>query len=292
MGYFYVVKWLKVVFDFYIRSSLHVAICFVVLSHLFSNLSFQFYYSYRFLILQFLLVICAYNMAKYLDLFLKKKDFKFKKSIIVLTAISAIAAAALSIDVLPYAYLYFISISILVLAYSFPVLKNKSLREFVFLKTPIVALCWTLLIMSSYSTSAMDFVIDWRFLLYNADVYLLTPMSIFFFVVALCIPFEIKDLPADAPYLITLPQKIGVKRTKYIGYVTTILFAVTMVIGWTFYGRHRDSELLAFIVVVFTLLISIKLSDRIKSPVFVNFFVEAIPMLWLILQLFFSAKFF
>jgi hypothetical protein len=81
----------------------------------------------------------------------------------------------------------------------------------------IVALVWsglTVLVPVYYATSAIP------------DLWLCFGQR-FFIVLALIIPFEIRDLPQDKNALVTFPQLLGVQKTKLFGFfliVFTLLF--------------------------------------------------------------------
>lgn len=100
--------------------------------------------------------------------------------------------------------------SLLTCLYALPLLPGKrNFRSLRSCKTIIVALCWAIL------TVLLPLV--------NANLELTGSVWVLFLqrillVLALMIPFEIRDVKYDDPRLDTLPQRYGVKGTKYIGY--------------------------------------------------------------------------
>jgi hypothetical protein len=95
--------------------------------------------------------------------------------------------------------------------YVVPFFKIK-LREVPYLKTPLVALIWSL------------FLVYIPLSYYKSD--LLFPLSILYFIYffALAIPFDIKDLDLDSAELRNIPQIFGMKGAKMISIFLMIIF--------------------------------------------------------------------
>ena len=101
----------------------------------------------------------------------------------------------------------------------------------------------------------------------------------FVFVVVLILPFEIRDLSIDDKRLGTLPQKIGVKNTKFYGLLLLLVF---------FFLEFFKEELLAINLLVMpliflTTILLLTLSNERQSRYYSSFFVEGIPILWFVL---------
>lgn len=293
---------LKSILDFYIRSSLHVAVCFVALSMVVIGRYHILEENLRFCIMHFCLVVSAYNFVKYFDLWRQKKSFRFKKAILILTLVSAIASGVLLIPELLNIYPFIVGLVVLVLVYVYPTFTSKNLRHYAYLKLPIIALCWVVLI-ASYGHS--EFIFQERneyqeaflgitncfgpwpsFWKFNA-VFYFSLISYFFFIMALCIPFEIRDVKYDPANLKTIPQLIGIKKTKWLGY----LFLMLSFIGYNIYWNWSSFLIAPYglieIIIFSVTAISIYFSDKFKSDYYASFFVEAIPVLWLVLYWFF-----
>lgn len=246
-------------------------------------------------VMQFCLVVTAYNFIKYFDLWRNKHHFKYKKAIISITIFCGLVSGILLIPEIKYIYPYIIGLVLLVLVYVYPSITSKNFRHYAFLKLPIVAFCWLLLI-SSYGHS--DFIISeiietpgyldiiWCFgrpssMMFDFRFYACL-VGYFFFVLALCIPFEIKDLRYDSAELKTIPQVIGVRKTKWLGIVLTA-------ISWYLVFRigHQGYFTAELLIIHIVLGLAIWFSDRFKSDYYANFFVEAIPVLWLLIVVWF-----
>ena len=135
----------------------------------------------------------------------------------------------------------------------------------------IVALCWVGV------TLALPVI--------NAGI----PIGIGFFIVGcqrfilifvLVLIFEIIDLQTDDPHLQTVPQKIGVKRTKKLGLGLLVLFLALDFLNGNF------SLLSLFFILVTALFLAF--ANEYRSKYYTLFWVEAIPIFGFVLQLFIS----
>jgi hypothetical protein len=99
------------------------------------------------------------------------------------------------------------------------------------------------------------------------------------FVLALCIPFEIRDLKYDEITLRTLPQLVGIKTAKIIGLL--LLLHIPLL---EFLEENTSTFLGVEVLVIITITgMAIWFSDQFKTDYYASFFVEAIPVLWLFL---------
>lgn len=101
----------------------------------------------------------------------------------------------------------------------------------------------------------------------------------FLFIIAIMIPFEIRDLAFDDTSLKTLPQVLGIKKAKIISVLWLVLSG--------FLEFFKDDFLIASFythsLVLLLLTVCITLSQkRIKTDdYFASFWVEGIPLFWL-----------
>lgn len=273
---------LKSILDFYIRSSLHVAVCFVALFKVVSIIATIWIPNSVFLI-AFCAIVIGYNLIKYSHLLRKGVTFKFKYPIAFLTTACLFMSFYYLIKENHKVWILLVIVSLISFFYSFPLKNNRTLRHFPSLKLFSVVLCWMLLLFAlpSFSSfSALAILTDSSD--FNNQVYLTRMLSVFLFVYALCIPFEIRDLRYDDIHLQTLPQKIGVNKTKILGIVLLIFSLIVYEFGD--FHPYFNPELnidFAFIIIVIITAIAIWFSDKFKSDYYASFFVEAIPVLWL-----------
>lgn len=152
--------------------------------------------------------------------------------------------------------------------YAVPMLPNAgNLRSLGGLKIFLVALVWTGF---TVVLPAMDanLKFDW-------DLWVLMTQR-FILVLALILPFEIRDLQWDAPELKTLPQVIGVKNTKRLGIVfVLVLFLLTFlkdVLG--------PKELISRFFLALLLLLVFLTKKEMRTTYFASLWVEGIPLVW------------
>jgi hypothetical protein len=106
----------------------------------------------------------------------------------------------------------------------------------------------------------------------------------FVLVFVLILVFEIIDLAYDDPHLQTVPQTIGVKRTKLLGFLLLIPFWFLEIFISTF--NYRDAVINLIMVIMLMLFIAFANPDR--SKYYTSFWVESVPILWwLMIVLFF-----
>lgn len=106
----------------------------------------------------------------------------------------------------------------------------------------------------------------------------------FLIVLAITIPFDIRDLQLDDPDLATLPQTIGVSRSKILALGALMGFSLLFFYGDFFQAREQWSGLITALVSGGFILKSGVYQSRFYS----GFWVEGIPMLWLALSVAFT----
>jgi hypothetical protein len=271
-------KLFKQVLDFYIRSSLHVALCFVALFHV-TGFYAGFKLGFNVSILVFCAVVASYNLMKYGVLLLQKKQFRYRAAIMVVTGFCALLLLFLSLQETLHAQLVLVSSAVLCLLYILPLYRKHGLRFFPITKVVMVALCWVLLLVyyPAFSTYNSDITLENKLL--NSRLFIVFAAQLFLFILALCIPFEIRDLKYDEVTLHTLPQLVGIKISKLFGIG---LLALVPALEFVFkeVGLMRHAEVYAILLIT---ALAIWFCDRFKSDYFVSLFVEAVPVLWLVL---------
>ncbi len=261
---------MKSIFDFYLDASIHVALAVISLTGV------TFYLlgtTFDPLLLGFIFfgVIVCYNFVKY--------GVEAYKYLIVSNAYHKVIQI---FSFLAFGFaLYFLvqldrkiwaAIAILTLLsalYAIPLLpKAKNLRNLGGFKIYIVALVWV-------GFTVLLPVIDTQTPL-KWDIWILF-LQRFIFVVVLILPFEIRDLQWDDKDLRTLPQVYGIKKTKRIGIVLTVIF---FFLTFLRDGIYEYEVFLRCILSGIMILVFMS-NKKIQSRYFVTFWVEAIPILWL-----------
>jgi 4-hydroxybenzoate polyprenyltransferase len=91
------------------------------------------------------------------------------------------------------------------------------------------------------------------------------------------LPFELRDLKNDNPNLGTIPQLIGVKGTKQLSVWLTLVIIALSLINVT---NHKHL-IIAIIFVMITMTTTLMYSKK-KSRFYTAFFVESLPIFWLL----------
>jgi len=106
----------------------------------------------------------------------------------------------------------------------------------------------------------------------------------FLFVLAMMLPFEIRDMQFDSIKLATIPQKIGIKNTKIMGVILACLF-----FGMEFFMPEKAlGKLIIQFGITGLVILSILFSRKNQGKYYSGFWVESIPILWLVLTLLFG----
>ena len=101
----------------------------------------------------------------------------------------------------------------------------------------------------------------------------------FLLVIALIIPFEIRDLKFDTAQLGTIPQKTGVDNSKKIGY-----FLVAMVVTAEYFKQDLNKiNVIGISVMAIITIFLLKGSTIKQGEYYASFWVESIPIMWFLL---------
>ena len=165
---------------------------------------------------------------------------------------------------------------ILTTLYALPVLpKARNLRSLGGFKIVVVAIVWAgatvhLPVLAASGELTWDVWIE--------------GVQRFLFVLVLMVPFEIRDLDYDGPELRTLPQLIGFLRTKILGACGAFLFF------WLLFLKDHISNIDALSkgFGLFIMGLLMLLTQRKQTTYFSSFWVEALPIFWLIFLLLFA----
>lgn len=265
-------KHIKTLFDLYINSSIHVGIevcCFVLVTWLQFDLPF----SVNFIAFVFFGTITGYNFIKYAGLAkLHHKSLEDNLKIIQVFSFLCFLALIYFTLKLPLKTLLWVGFfGIFTLLYALPVFPSrKNLRSFKGLKIFIIAFVvagLTVVVPVVHNQLPVD-----------AKTGLIALQRIAF-IIAVVIPFEIRDLNYDSAELGTIPQKIGETNSKILGIVLLALFlAVEYVKKGTSLG-----ELIAAVVTALVAGGFIVCSTRAQGKYYASFWVEGIPIFWFLI---------
>ena len=273
---------IKQLFDFYLNSSIHVALAVYSLSWI-TLREFNILYDENILFFIFFATITGYNFVKYFGIakFHHRSLTDALKAIQVFSLICFVLLCYYTFQ-LPLITLGYIAIfGVVTFLYAIPFIpKNfyldnqQNLRAISGLKVYIIALVWAGV---TVFLPLINNDFDW-----NVDVYI-TAFQRFVFVIVLMLPFEIRDLKYDSIKLATIPQRIGVKLTKIIGSLLLLFFFFVEFFKDFSTYLNNIGNLILVCLTLFFLIFANKKRNRYYS----SFWVESIPIIWLLIILFY-----
>ena len=277
--YGFINKKIKLLFDYYINSGLHVSFC--IISYIITiklinkfpfdwdNISFVFFttfFTYNFI--KFYESVLSTNrpISFILKLFFSKALIAFFISFYLFFDLSSSQQITVSIT------------SILTVLYIMPFISKFTLRGNPIIKIFNVAFCWTMMIVVLPFFEMMDIC--------NMFYY---SLLIFCLVTAQMIPFEIRDKQKDMYNVKTIVHVYETKNSKIIGYFILITSLIPMILIY-----HLSEDLISknstpLIILVTGVLIY--LSSEKQNKYYSSFTVESIPVIWLLIELSFQVFF-
>ena len=268
---------LKRIIDFYINGSIHVALAVYALV----RMTFHFFhigYDEPMAWFAFFGTIVGYNFVKY-DELARAKKVRWSnqlRAIVGLSVVSLLATAYYFFYLERRTQLVAVGFLALTMLYTLPVFpKIGNARNWAGVKIYIVAFCWAGITLFLPVINA-DLPL-------SHDVWLKFCQR-FLLVIILILIFEIIDLKKDDLSLQTVPQKLGVRKTKILNLFLLIPFYCLEFLKSDFQIQQLWINLILILVIaLFTLFASPKRSDYYTS-----FWVESIPVFWWVLVLLFS----
>jgi hypothetical protein len=271
-AYFCAVKAMHTLFRFYINSSIHLSlavVCLVLISYYYQNLVPDLYL----ILFVFTGSICGYNFIKYFDV-LKGKEKPIQnilKLILGFTLLCFLFAVYFFIQLSFLAQFSAFFCGILTFFYSYTFNpKGKNLRNLegakIFIIASVCSIVTFLLPLLQTNVKLGGFLI---FLF----------LQRFVFILVVLLPFEIRDVKNDAITLGTIPQKIGVNKTKVLGGLLLVLFVL---LSFRLYeGMWINISTDVSIAIIAALFLGF--SKVTQQKYYASFWVEAIPIFWLVI---------
>ncbi len=264
-------RWLSKVFESYIKFNFHVGLAVLALAQI-TALDFHFLLTNSDRIICFTATFLGYNFIKFHRFLIHKKEIKIKGFSILLgfLLISALLFLACFFFMPLSSQLLLFLTLVLVLIYCLPLPGLKiNFRGFRGFKIHLVALSWVITTVFLPLSIADIPLTEWS-CFYTLQRYL--------FVLVATLPFEIRDLKMDDPHLSTWPQKWGIPKTKMFGVILLVSFMVLE-------GYFLTSEYTVLNTFIVLLLMAALLTSKgEQSKYFSSFWVEGIPILWLVLR--------
>lgn len=267
-------KSIKALLDFYIHSSIHVALSVYALVRM-TDYMFRIPNDKPMAYFAFFGTIVGYNFVKY-DGLVRSKKLQLRsslKGIIFISIFSFFAVGFYFFQLQLQTQMLSVAFLALTLLYTLPFFPNrKNARNWAGVKIYIVALCWVgvtlvLPILDSGIAITSDFYIKC--------------IQRFILVFVLILIFEIIDLANDDPHLQTVPQQIGAKWTKILGLLLLLPFYFLEFLKINFDSKQLIVNLILVVVLSFFLLFV----NEKRSKYYTSFWVESVPIFWWLMVL-------
>ncbi|MCY2688304.1 hypothetical protein [Salinimicrobium sp. TH3] len=265
---------MKKIFDFYINSSIHVALAVVSLC-LVTVLYYEAELNIFLLFFLFFGAVSGYNFVKYAGVAgLHHRSLARELKNIQVFSIFCFTGLVFTVFFIDLKILLWSAIfGALTLLYALPVFsKKRNLRSISGIKVFIIAFVWAGVTVILPVLGVKNAILD--------DL-LLEFLQRFLLVVVWILPFEIRDLKYDLEQLGTIPQRVGVTPTKILG---IIVLAVVVMVEFIKGAATLETKLVLGIIAVVTAIFVWKTKEN-QSRYFASFWVEGIPVLWLMLLL-------
>lgn len=163
------------------------------------------------------------------------------------------------------AILSLILLSLISLLYAGNFLKGKSLRDIPQLKIYLIAFSWAMTAVIPYlSLNTLITYGDWLMLITEK----------FLFIVALTIPFDIRDLHIDDNEKKTLAQTLGAKRAKFLA-ILLLAMAMTLVVG-------LDLSIVPYLITYTIVAGLILFQNNNRNEMYYSFVLDGMPVLLLL----------
>jgi len=275
---------LKRILNFYLNSSIHVAfaasaLTWVTLIEL--DLKLDKYLLY----FVFFSTITGYNFVKYFGVakFHHRSLAGWLKVIQVFSFMAFLAMCFVALYLELNTLILIGILGVVTFFYAIPVMlpkrylfdDHKNLRQIGGLKVYVIALVWTF---TSVCLPVVNEAVS-----IDADVIILG-LQRFCYVLVLMLPFEIRDLNYDSLKLATIPQKIGIKKTKIIGVLLLLLFVLLDY----FKDTLKQETLLSTVIIALITFVLLMFSNKNQSKYYSAFWVESLPIIWLLILLLLS----
>lgn len=270
---------IKQVFDFYIFGNIHVGLATFCLT----KISLETYGNSNNLVPFFVLfsTIFIYNFIRlskvssfqhWMSYFISENI----KAILILSIVSFVVILILSFSLNIKSIVSILPFGLAALFYVNPIpFKSKfplSLRSIAFIKIFLISFTWA-------GVTVFFPLINYKLPIGFNELVLF--IQRFLIIVAITIPFDIRDLSYDHENLKTLPQIIGLKRSKVFG-----LFFLMLFLGLELFKSSSDNIDLRInlIIALISMFFLIRANEN-QHKYYCAFYVESIPILWFFLYL-------
>ena len=271
-------KKIKTFFEFYINSSIHVALAVVSLCVV-TFLGYDIPIDLNLMGFVFFGAVTGYNFVKYAPI-AKLHHRSLAKRLKLIQVFSFCCFVLLlwftfqvDLEIVVWAAFF----GLFTLFYAMPVFsKRRNLRSISGVKVFIISLVWA------------GVTVILPVLSGEVEIYQNVPFDFlqrFLFVLVLILPFEIRDLKYDLEQLGTIPQKVGITYTKILGLLLLVGILLLEFLKEPFSGDSFGALLVTAMVTG----VVVWMARERQTKYFSSFWVESIPIFWLICLVLFES---
>lgn len=179
--------------------------------------------NYKVCLLVFFSTFFVYNFQRFIKHFIKKQNYSKRHLwiynnvyfVFCITIFSFVFIALLSLSIFSTTeIIILLPFSFISVFYTISIFKKNSIREIPFLKIFFIAITWSV---ATVLVPFLDMDITLSKLFWGNF------MFTFFFIIAITIPFDIRDILLDNKKIKTLPQVFGVKKSILLSRFILIL---------------------------------------------------------------------
>ncbi len=268
--------------DFLVFSNLYVATSVAALTQI--SLMFRKTQNWPLILFVFSATIFVYNFIRLIRIdkqFLilsserHKQIFENKWLLWVLSIGSLLLAAFGFYFIYHHIFAWVLILSCISLFYAIPVIRLDGnlfmLREIPFLKLFLISFVWAFV-----TEGLVSLIVDDHF---NIIMF----FERLFFIAAITIPFDIRDLSYDSKKIQTLPIVYGENKAKWIAIVFVLLAELLCFYQYWFLQQHTFYTFLAIYIVYETSIFMIYRTQQGNNERFFTLIIEGLPLLLLVM---------
>lgn len=271
-------KCFKALFNFYLNASFHVALAAVSLVFVTAK-EFNVDVSYYLVFFISFCTILGYNFVKFYGIYKSHfSNFVGKLLLIkICTFLGFLGVVYCAFFLRINTLIITLILAFITLFYAIPFAPKRffnfsvsNLRMIAGIKVYLIALVW---VGVTVVLPLVEGDIMWQ------NNFVITAAQRFFIIVTLMLPFEIRDLQFDSLKLETIPQKIGVKTTKVLGFILIALVAILEFIK----GNEPSDYTIGLLLLLCLTALFLRFASTEQSKYYTTFWVDAIPLIWILL---------
>jgi len=285
-------KWLSAFINFLLYGNFWIAFAAICSSWQTSFLLQSRFENHQLHIFIFFATLFLYSLHRYVGLkevksFSSEGRFliikKFKNHILAFALVASVASFFLFWTLPTEIQLALIPAALVSLSYVLPVLDaNRRLRDLNFIKIFLIALSWAWISVILPAIHLEQF---------NNPAIWIMFVERSFFILAITLPFDIRDLQLDAHSAVrTIPSWLGVRKTKIVANLLLVLSL--FLAGWNYFnGFYKLGGFIAILLSLFISQILINNSSKEKHDYYFSGLIDGLIVLQFILVILFALIF-